>query len=193
MHEPWIVLDEEVAYENRWVRVRLQRLQLPRGEAYDYTVVDRPAQGVAVALRDDSGDILMEREYRHGIGQVVWQIPGGLVDESESALTSAQRELREETGYEAREWVELGEFYDNPALGNASTRLFVARGPARVQEPCLDIAEMVELRWVSLEWLRAAVKRGEIVDRVVLSALGILWAHGELDSGRATGMHGRRA
>jgi 8-oxo-dGTP pyrophosphatase MutT (NUDIX family) len=107
MHEPWIVLDEEVAYENRWVRVRLQRLQLPRGEAYDYTVVDRPAQGVAVALLDDSGDILMEREYRHGIGQVVWQIPGGLVDESESALTSAQRELREETGYEAREWVEL--------------------------------------------------------------------------------------
>jgi ADP-ribose pyrophosphatase len=181
MHEPWTVVDEHIAFENRWVRVRVQRLRLPGGGEYHYTVVDRPAQGVAVVLLDEAGSILMEREYRHGTGQVVWQVPGGLVDEKESALVSVQRELREETGYEAREWIELGEFYDNPALGNASTRLFLARGPLRVQEPSWDVAEAVELRWVSLEWLRAATTRGEIVDRVVLSALGILWARGELD------------
>jgi ADP-ribose pyrophosphatase len=187
MHEPWTLLDEEVAFENRWVRVRLQRLRLPGGNEYDYTVVDRPAQGVAVVLLDSAGSILMEREYRHGIGQFVWQIPGGLVDEAESALASVQRELREETGYEAREWIELGEFYDNPAIGNASTRLFLAREPLRMQEPSWDVAEVVELRWVSLQWLRAAVTRGEIVDRVVLSALGILWACGELDPVLAMG------
>src|SRR5688572_12208026 len=99
--EPWEVLDEEAAFENRWVRVRLQSVRLPGDRVYEYTLVDRPAQGVGVFLVDEQERLLLEREYRHGVAEVVWQVPGGLVDESEPALASIQRELREETGYEA--------------------------------------------------------------------------------------------
>jgi ADP-ribose pyrophosphatase len=176
--EPWIVLSEEVPFENRWVEVRLQRVRLPNGQEYEYSVVNRPAQGVGVFLFDEENRLLLEQEYRHAVGQVVWQVPGGLMDESERPLISAQRELREETGYEASDWLDLGEFYDNPGLGNASSRLFLARHPQKVAAPSWDEAEALEIHWVTLEWLREAVSKGEIVDRVILSGLGMLWARG---------------
>ncbi|MBA3531725.1 MAG: NUDIX hydrolase [Ardenticatenales bacterium] len=178
--EPWTVLSEEQHYENRWVRVRAQRVRLPNGVEYDYTLVDRPAQGVAVMLFDNEERLLLEQEYRHAVQQVVWQVPGGLINESEPPLVSAKRELLEESGYEADEWLEIGSFYDNPGLGNASSLLFLARLPRRVSESAWDEAEAVELHWVTLSWLREAVQRGEIVDRVVLSGLGMLWARGEI-------------
>lgn len=174
--DPWTVQDEETLFENRWVRVRRQQVELPDGRAYDYTLVDRPSQGVGIILLDDAGRLLLEREYRHAVGQVVWQLPGGLIDEGESPLESAQRELLEETGFEAEEWDDLGEFFDNPGLGNAASRLFLARHPHNSARPEWDEAEAVELHWVTFDWLRGAIQRGEIVDRVVLGAVAMLWA-----------------
>jgi ADP-ribose pyrophosphatase len=176
--ESWLVLNEETLFENPWVQVRQQRVRLPEGTEYDYTIVDRPKQGVGVLLFDGEGRLLLEREYRHAIGQVVWQIPGGLLDDTHSPLENMQRELREETGYEAAEWEELDEFYDNPALGNASSRLFLAHRPQQTANLHWDEAESVECHWVTLEWLREAIQRGEIIDRVVLAGVAMLWARG---------------
>ncbi|MGB0388782.1 MAG: NUDIX hydrolase [Ardenticatenaceae bacterium] len=178
--EPWSVLSEEIPFENRWIQVRIEQLRLPDGREYSYSIVDRPKQGVAVFLFDEEGRLLLEREYRHPVAQVVWQVPGGLIDESEMPLVSAQRELREETGYEAQKWLDLGEFYDNPGLGNASSRLFLAHHPRKVAEPSWDEAEEIETHWVTQTWLREAITRGEIVDRVVLAGIGMLWARGLL-------------
>src|SRR5688572_25356730 len=97
---PWETIGEQVAFENRWVQVRLQTVRLPGGQVYEYTIVDRPAQGVAVCLFDAHSRLLLEREYRHAVGKVLWQLPGGLIDQGEPPLQSAIRELREETGYE---------------------------------------------------------------------------------------------
>ena len=177
----WETIDEKVAFENRWVQVRLQTVLLPSGQEYEYTVVDRLEQGVAVFLFNADRRLLMEREYRHAINQVVWQIPGGLIDGDETPLQSAIRELREETGYVATEWVKLGEFYDNPGLGNARSILFMAQvSPSDTLMTEWDDAEAIEMEWVTLEWLREAIQRGEIVERVVLSGLGMLWARGWL-------------
>jgi 8-oxo-dGTP pyrophosphatase MutT (NUDIX family) len=190
--DSWQTIRETTAFENRWVKVRLQTVRLPNGDEYEYSIVDRPEQGVAVFLFDDQERLLLEREYRHAIGQVVWQLPGGLMDKDEPALESAIRELREETGYEATQWVELGEFYDNPGLGNAKSLIFSARlaapSPVGADTPTTppqhavewDTAESIEMEWVTLAWLREAIQRGEIVERVILSGLGMLWARGWL-------------
>ncbi len=180
MLQDWEHLSEEIAFENRWVQVRLQKVQLPNGKAYEYTIVDRPKQGVAVLLFDNDNRLLLEREYRHALNQVVWQLPGGLMDEDEPALESAKRELREETGYEADEWSELNEFYDNPGLGNASSKVFYARQPRLTHDTDWDDAEVVEMEWVTVEWLKSAIVQGQMVDRVVLSGVAMLWARGVL-------------
>jgi len=178
--EPWTVLGETIPFKNRWVQVRLQQVRLPNGQQYEYSIVDRHSQGAAVFLVDEQGRFLLEQEYRHPVKQVVWQLPGGLIDESEPALVAAQRELREETGYEADEWLSLGEFYDNPGLGNASTHLFLARSPRLVGSPSWDEAEEIESNWVTQTWLREAIAQNKIVDRVVLAGVGILCSRGLL-------------
>ncbi len=184
--EPWTVLNEQRVFANRWVEIRLQQVRLPDGREYEYSLVNRPTQGVAVLLFDDAGRLLLEQEYRHAIGQVVWQLPGGLINDAEAPRLSAERELREETGYEAESWRELGFFYDNPALGNACSLLYVARGARHVADPAWDEAEAVELHWVELPWLRQAIRDNLIVDRVVLSGLAMLWAQGGLDGAAGT-------
>ncbi len=169
----WDVLEERVVYADRWVRVILARVRLPSGREYTYTTLWR-VPGAAVVALNERGDILLLREYRHPLGEVVYQLPGGLVDAGESPLETARRELREETGYEAEHWERLGVVQDNPGLIDGATTLFLARGLRKVAAPTREWTEFHAVGWYSLEWLREEVRRGQITDRVVLAALAFL-------------------
>lgn len=173
----WKTLASTVAFKNRWLTVVLDRVQLPEREGeYEYTRVRRDEQGVGIVALGADGRILLEREYRHAVHDVIWQLPGGLHAPGEDSLVAAQRELREETGLEAGEWRYLGAFHDNPALTNASNRLYLARDLRQVQAPLTDHAEYVTVEWRDLEWVRSAIRDGEITDRTVLCAVALLWA-----------------
>lgn len=172
----WQTLATTTAFANRWLTVLLDRVRLPDGREYEYTRIHRDAQGVGVVALDAEGRLLLEQEYRHAVGAVIWQLPGGLYDPDEPPLAAAQRELREETGYEAASWSPLGDFHDNPALTNAINRLYLARDLRLVAPPAPDHAEFVTTAWHDRAWLRAAIQRGEITDRTVLCALALLWA-----------------
>ncbi len=174
----WQVLRERVVYSDRWVRVILADVHLPNGRTYTYTTLWR-VPGAAVVALDDQDRILLLQEYRHPLGQVVYQLPGGLVDEGESPLTTAQRELLEETGYHAEDWEQLGIVQDNPGLIDGATTLFLARGLRQVAEPHPEWTEFHAVGWYSLDWLRQQVLAGHITDRVVLAALAFLWARGQ--------------
>lgn len=171
----WDVLEERVVYADRWVRVILSRVRLPNGREYTYTTLWR-VPGAAVVALNEQGEILLLREYRHPLGEVVYQLPGGLVDAGESPLETARRELREETGYEAEHWKRLGVVQDNPGLIDGATTLFLARGVRKVAAPTREWTEFHAVGWYSLEWLREEVCRGHITDRVVLAALAFLCA-----------------
>jgi ADP-ribose pyrophosphatase len=178
--EKWRKESEDAVFQNRWIRVAVARLLLPTGYSYDYTVVRMAAPGVATVALNEQGEILLEREYRYPVDQVLFQLPGGLLDGHEEPLEAAQRELREETGYEADEWKLLGAVNDNPALSDGQTTLFLARGLRREGEPAREAAEFIALEWRSLEWLRSRIADGMVQDRLVIAALAFLHAHGEL-------------
>ena len=173
--EPWTLLSERVVYEDRWVRVALAEVRLPNGRTYTYTTLRR-VPGAAVVALNDHGDILLQREYRFPLDEIIYQLPGGLVDEGEAPLQTARRELREETGYEAEQWERLGVVQDNPGLIDGVTTLFLARGLHRVAETSQEWTEFLSVEWRALDWVQHQVQAGHITDRVLLAAVAFLCA-----------------
>jgi ADP-ribose pyrophosphatase len=182
----WRTVETRRDFRNRWVGVLADTVQLPNGQRYEYTRLEPAGIGVGVIGFDDAGNVLLEREYRHGVGEVIWQLPGGLADSGEPLLEAGLRELREETGFApARVNAEtvryLGAVWDNPALGVGQSHIYAAWGLVRTGDTRRDAAEMVSLHWQSPAWLRAAVRDGAIKDRVVVAAVAFLLLHGWLE------------
>ncbi len=95
-------IDTQRAFTNRWLSVYVDEVALPNGGRYEYTRLVPGGIGVAVLGFNDAGEALLEREYRHGVGEVIWQLPGGLSDAGEDLQAAGLRELVEETGYAPR-------------------------------------------------------------------------------------------
>ena len=183
--QAWTTRATRTVFRNRWTAVELDRVALPDGREYEYTRLQPAGIGVGVIGFNRAGEVLLEREYRHGVGEVIWQLPGGLTDDGEDLQAAGLRELAEETGYRPRivspETVRyLGAVWDNPALGPGHSHLFAAWGLERVTQESPDETELLAIRWRSIEWLREAVRSGEIRDRTVIAAVAYLLLNGWL-------------
>jgi 8-oxo-dGTP pyrophosphatase MutT (NUDIX family) len=182
----WRTESTTYAYRNRWVIVAVDAVRLPDGTQYEYTRLEPPGIGVGVIGFNGRGDILLEREYRHGVGEVIWQLPGGLAGAGEDLQAAGLRELREETGYApavvSPETVRyLGAVWDNPAMGTGRSHLYAAWDLVQVTATRRDPAEFVTLHWQSPAWLCAAVRDGTIQDRVVVAAVAYLLLNGWME------------
>jgi 8-oxo-dGTP pyrophosphatase MutT (NUDIX family) len=160
----WRVLGSRVLHRDHWLGVRTDRCETPDGTAIDaYHVVEVPNWTNVCAVTDD-GDLLLVREYRHGVGRVMLGLPGGRVEDAEEAdpEAAARRELREETGWGGGDWRLVQHMISSPALQTNEGRSYLAVGVAWMGPQTLDPAE------------RISVERhpfGEVVARVVAREL----------------------
>jgi ADP-ribose pyrophosphatase len=120
----------------------------------------------------------MIRQYRHPVSRLLWEIPAGLRDVAgENLCVTAQRELLEETGYRAREWHVLTDYYSSPGFSTERIRIFLARGLEEVPEAERtyvreDEEAVLERAWLPLQAAVRAVLAGELHNGV--AAMGIL-------------------
>jgi 8-oxo-dGTP pyrophosphatase MutT (NUDIX family) len=114
--------------------------------------------------------VVMVRQYRHGSREVTLEIPGGLVDSGDTPETAAARELLEETGYQAAEYVKIGAANPNPAIFNNRCYTFLARNVARVRDPMPDQTEDIESVLVPLSDISELIRTGEIDHAIVIAA-----------------------
>lgn len=116
--------------------------------------------------------VLLERQYRHAAGQQLWELPAGRIDEGEKPLAAAKRELREETGYSARQWKRILYFYASPGFVAEPMSVFLATGLTAGQaQPEAD--EVIYQRFVPLAAAVEMVLRGKIRDAKTIAS--ILW------------------
>ena len=161
----WRTLHHETVFTAGPIHeVAIERVQLPDGRTIpDYYVVRLPDYALIYAEIDD-GTVPMLRQYRHGVRRVCLAFPGGAVEQGESALVAARRELLEETGYEAAQWQSLGSFVTNANQGCNVVHLFRARSCRRISEPC-----SADLEETSIEYVQPAT----LLDRAGLREVGL--------------------
>lgn len=147
------------------------------GAPRDFWVLSAPDWINVVPLTDE-GEVLMVRQYRFAVGELTLEIPGGMCDGRESAAAAAARELREETGYEARSWTPLGWVHPNPPLQTNRCHTFLARGLALAGPARPDPDERLELVRVRLESVPALMRDGTITHALVLAAFHLLHLSG---------------
>jgi 8-oxo-dGTP pyrophosphatase MutT (NUDIX family) len=161
---PWKVLSSEYVSKKLWYTVRVDRVELPTGAVIaEYWVSEfLPWVNVVAVTPDDQ--VLLIRQYRHGLGQVHFEIPAGTTDPGESSLEdAAKRELLEETGYGGGRWSPLMTLSANPALQNNLTHTFLAEGVVPLAPPNPGAGEDLRLHPVPVGEIEALLDGGEIV------------------------------
>lgn len=149
-------------------------VQLPNGKPAIREVI-RHVGAVAVVPVTDDGKVIVERQFRYPLNDVITEIPAGKLDSfTEDRLSAAQRELREETGYTADNWQELGDFHPTPAYCDEKITLYLATG-LHLGERELDEDEFLNVVTVPMEELVADIMAGRITDGKTQTA--ILKAH----------------
>jgi len=137
-----------------------ERVRLPSGLEQEISVVEHPG-AVAVAAEFENGDLLLVRQYRHAVREWLLEIPAGRLEPAEEPLQAARRELEEETGYRARRWQPLLEFYTAPGFCSERMTLFLARDlePASQGRRPQDRDEEIEVvRLAASEALRQGAR-----------------------------------
>jgi len=162
----WRIRSSKTLFERPWLTIRLQHVVLPTGaEIEEFHLIEgRPWVGILALTQ--SGDVLVVDQYRHGLGEVSRELPAGVIDEGETALEAAKRELLEETGYQAATWRDLAAVAPEPHRGTTRAHFFFAEGAERVAEPNLDECENLEVCVLPTSELLASVERGDIVHGV---------------------------
>jgi 8-oxo-dGDP phosphatase len=178
--EQWPVVSSVRLAQGALVGLRSDTVQFPGGSTAGRDVVEHPG-AVAVVALDESGQVLLIRQYRHPVGELLWEIPAGLRDVTgELPVVAAERELMEETGYRAGDWRVLADVFSSPGFSTERITIFLARGVTEVprgDQHYVREHEEASLisAWVPLEQAVTAVLAGDLHNGV--TAVGILSAY----------------
>ncbi len=143
--------------------VKKDIVRLPNGNTASRELI-RHIGAVCVVPVTDDGNVIMERQFRYPIDQVITEIPAGKLDsKDEDRLDAIKRELREETGYEADNWIDMGIYYPAPAYSDEKITMYLARGLRRGERE-LDDDEFLNIIEVPLEDLKNDIMSGKITD-----------------------------
>jgi 8-oxo-dGTP pyrophosphatase MutT (NUDIX family) len=159
----WKILSSEYLVRHPYFTARKDKCETPEGKIIDeYFVVELPTTACAVSITGE-GKILMVKQYRHPVGEVLLELPGGFIDKNESPEAAIARELLEETGYRFSSVEQVGEIAANPGVLDNVTRLFLARGGVKTAEQKLDHNEDIEIVLISLDELKKLFMDNKIV------------------------------
>ena len=167
----WKVLESEYLFKVPWLTVRRDKCLTPGGKVIpSFYINEYPDWVNAFALTKD-GRVVMVKQYRHGIGEVGIELPGGVADEGETPEEAARRELLEETGYQFDSFTYLGKISANPSTTNNYMHMFLATGGEKVVEQSLDETEELEAVFYTMDEIKQLLRENKIVQALHVSCI----------------------
>ncbi|MEY4318420.1 MAG: hypothetical protein RI902_2228 [Pseudomonadota bacterium] len=169
-------LDHVEVLKGHFLHAFRDQVRLPNGDTATREYVIHPGAVMIIALLDD-GRLVMERQYRYPVKQVMIEFPAGKLDAGEDRLACAQRELLEETGYRAKEWAHAGVLHPVISYSTEFIEIWFARGLS-LGERRLDEGEFLDVFTASLDELLTWSREGKLTDAKTLT--GLLWLQNHL-------------
>jgi 8-oxo-dGTP pyrophosphatase MutT (NUDIX family) len=159
----WKTLSSKYISQHQYFTARVDKCETGDGKIIEeYFVVELPTTACAVPVTED-GMVLMVKQYRHPVGEVLLELPGGFLDPNELPEAAMKRELMEETGYEFSSVEKVGMIAANPGVLNNYTALFLAKGGKKTGVQNLDHNEEIEVVKITIEELKTMLLENKIV------------------------------
>ena len=162
-------LEKNTIYTGRIITVRNDTALLPNGKRASREVVEHPG-GVTIAALTPEGELLCVRQYRYPSGEALLELPAGKLERGEDPLESGKRELREETGAQAKHFRDIGKFYPTPGYCGEIIHMYFASG-LTFGEQALDADEFLTVQRIPLAKAVRMVLENEIRDGKTQAAL----------------------
>ncbi|KYZ77503.1 ADP-ribose pyrophosphatase [Anaerosporomusa subterranea] len=163
-------ISSERIYEGAIVNIRRDTVTLPNGKSATREVVEHPGAVAVVPVTDD-GKVILVRQFRHPIGQLLLEIPAGKLDKGEHPDDCARRELEEETGFVASQLRRIASIFTTPGFTNEIIHIYLATGlTATAQHP--DEDEFLAVEYYDRDQIKELLAAGELQDSK--TALGLL-------------------
>jgi len=169
-------------HQGKVVQLDLEEVRLPNGDEVELEIVRHPG-GAAVVAIDERGRVCLLRQYRHAMGRWLWELPAGKLERGEAPLPTARRELAEEAGIEAGQWLSLGTMTSSPGVFTEVVHLFLARDLGKATA-APERGECLEVHWVPFGEAVQRAQRGDIDD--AKTVIGLLRADAVTGAGTAS-------
>lgn len=167
----WKTLEQKYIIKRPWLTARMDKVQLPTGAVVDeYYVLEFPDWVNTIAITKD-GKFVLVRQYRYGIGKTVDELCAGVVDEGETPLEAAKRELMEETGFGGGKWQEWMQISANPSSHTNIVHSFLAISVEKIGDQHLDKGEDIEIRIFTRNEVLDILRKGEMWQSVMAAPL----------------------
>ena len=167
----WTVLESEYLIRRPWLTARRDKVQLPSGVINpEYYVLEYPAWVNIIAITED-GRMIFERQYRHGRGEVGYEIPAGVCEPGETPEEAARRELLEETGFGGGTWRLNMVAAPNPSTSTNLCHRFIATGVRRLSDQHLEATEDIEVHLLYEDEVLRLMREGRIIQAPMLCSL----------------------
>lgn len=172
--KPWKILNRKLILDcSPWLRVHEDQVALPNGQIVDgYIHLEQPDFVIVIPVQT-GGLIGLIRSYKHGVGAVDLHPPAGYLEAGEDALSTAKRELLEETGCEAEDWDELGSYVVSGNRGSGLAHIFLATDCQQIRLPDSGDLEEQEVVWLPVDNVYRLWTEGKFSQVATVAAIGL--------------------
>ena len=169
--KPWETLQSKLLLDAPWLQLREERVRLANGHQIERFHLIHGPDWTSVLCVTEASEVVLVRQYRHGIGKASLELPAGVIEPDETPEQAARRELAEETGYEATDWVHIQSVSTEPARHTTQAHFFCARNARLTRAPAPEETEVLEIVKVPLAELRRMALDGRILHGVHVGAI----------------------